>query len=85
MAASEEEPNQQDLESTEKQVVRYMQSKGITMAIQDIETCHPLPRKDKNLKPAIIIRFANRKHKKEVLKQGKKLKGSDVYINEHLT
>lgn len=31
------------------------------------------------------IRFTNRKAKTELLRQGRKLRGSDVYLNEHLT
>ena len=31
------------------------------------------------------MRFSNRKHKSALLKQGRMLKGSDVFINEHLT
>lgn len=33
----------------------------------------------------LIIRFANRKNKNALLKQGNKLKGTNVYVNEHLT
>ena len=43
-----------------------------------------LPRKS-NKKPAVIIRFVNRKNKTALLKQGRKLKGTNVYLNEHLT
>ena len=50
-----------------------------------ISTCHKLPTKDKKTKPVIVIRFANRKAKTELLRQGRKLRGSDVYLNKHLT
>lgn len=43
-----------------------------------------VPRRNKDT-PAIITRFVSCKLKSELLKQGKKLRGSDVYINEHLT
>ncbi|KAL7383833.1 hypothetical protein ABVT39_018734 [Epinephelus coioides] len=33
----------------------------------------------------IILRFVNRKHKMELLKQVRKLKDTQVYVNEHLT
>lgn len=46
--------------------------------------CHTLPRKDKT-KPAVVLRFVSRKYKVELLRQGIKLKGSTVYLNEHLT
>lgn len=35
-------------------------------------------------KPAIIIRVVNKKHKTALLKQERKLKGSNVFMNEHL-
>lgn len=44
-----------------------------------------LPRKNKTAKPTIIMRFVNRKHKADLLSQAKKLKGTGVYLNEHLT
>lgn len=78
--ASEQETN-----STEQQVVAVLQSKAIEMNSNDVEACHLLPRKNKNETPAIIIRSVNRKHKIAILKEGKKLKGTNVYINEHLT
>ncbi|KAF7641114.1 hypothetical protein LDENG_00293540, partial [Lucifuga dentata] len=74
-----------DLESLEKQVITFFSSKGIAVNTSDIEACHPFPPKNKSEKPAIIIRFANRKHKQALLRQGRKLKGSNVYVNEHLT
>lgn len=79
------ESTDQDLESVEQQVVRFMNSKGIVLDSKDIDACHPLPRKDRQLKPSIILRFATRKQKIALLKQGRNLKGTNVYINEHLT
>lgn len=75
-------------ESTEEQVIAFLQSKNIVIDKENIEACHTMPSrnlKDKAIIPAIIIRFANRKHKVYLLKQGRNLKGSQVYINEHLT
>ena len=80
------EPNEEDLSSVEDQVTTFLTSKGILIDKRNIEACHPLSSKNKNDKPtAVIMRFANRKHKVELLKQGRKLKGSNVYLNEHLT
>lgn len=84
-AAENREPNDEDLVSVEQQVVQFMQSKGISLDSGDIEACHPLPRKNKLQKPAVILRFVNRKKKNALLKQGRCLKGTNVYINEHLT
>lgn len=75
------EPNQ---ESLEQQVTAFFTNKGISINNTDIEACH-LPRRNTNKKLAIIIWFTNRKHKNTLLRQGRKLKGSDVYVNEHLT
>ncbi len=69
----------------EQQVTAFLHSKGIEVNKENIEACHPVPQKNNTGKPAVIIRFANRKHKMELVKQGRKLKGSDVYLNEHLT
>lgn len=77
-------PGEEDVNSTEHQVVTFLRSKGVEVDYNNIEACHPLPRKNDSDKPAIIVRFANRKHKTALLKQGKKLKGSDVFMNEHL-
>ncbi|KAM3618395.1 uncharacterized protein V6R79_019930 [Siganus canaliculatus] len=79
------EPTKPDLDSIEQQVTAFFNSKGISVNNNDIEACHPLPQRNKVDKPAVIIRFTNRKHKIALLRQGRKLKGSDVYVNEHLT
>lgn len=79
------EPGEDDVSSTEQQVVAFLQSKSIAINADNIEACHPLPRRRKEETPAVILRFANRKHKSALLKQSRKLKGSDVYMNNHLT
>lgn len=81
---SEDAPKE-DQETLEMQVIQFFKSKNIALDANGISACHTLPRKDPKFKPAIIVRFANRKHKVELLMQGKKLKGSEVYLNEHLT
>uniref|UniRef100_A0A1A8F5H3 Uncharacterized protein n=1 Tax=Nothobranchius korthausae TaxID=1143690 RepID=A0A1A8F5H3_9TELE len=83
-AAESRDSPEHELNSLEKQVIDFLGSKGINIDSKDIEGCHPLPSKNKNQKPAIIIRLVNRKQKKELLKQGRKLKGTNVYINEQL-
>ena len=84
-------------ESTEDQVMSFLRTKDILVDKNSVEACHLLPAKkqpftaDKSkssttpASPAIILRFSNRKNKVELLKQWKKLKGSNVYVNEHLT
>lgn len=79
------EPGEQDVSSAEQQVAAFLQSKGIEVDCDNIEACHPLPRRNDSDNPAIIMRFINRKHKTALIKQGRKLKGTNVFINEHLT
>lgn len=78
------EPGELDVLSTEKQVAEFLWSKGIELDCNNIEACHPLTRRNDSNKPAVILRFTNRKHKAALLKQGRKLKGTDVFMNEHL-
>lgn len=84
-ADSTEEPEELDVISMEHQVAAFLQSKGIDQDCSNIKACQPLPRKNSSNKPAVIIRFVNRKHKNALLKQGRKLKGSNLYMNDHLT
>lgn len=83
--AASSELTEPDQDSIEQQVTAFFNSKGISVNNNDIEACHPLPQRNKADKPVIIIRFTNRKHKNVLLRQGRKLKGSGVYVNEHLT
>ncbi|KAM3613048.1 uncharacterized protein V6R79_019378 [Siganus canaliculatus] len=74
-----------EMNTTEQQVVAFLQDKGIKVDSGNIEACHPLPRRKSSETSAIIMRLVNRKHKSALLKQSRKLKGTNVYINEHLT
>lgn len=60
-----------------------LQSRGIDIDCDDIEACHPLPRRNSGERPASIMRFFSRKRKMALLKQGRKLKGTNV--NKHQT
>ena len=75
----------EELQTLEEQVVKFFKSSDMPLESKNIAACHTLPIKNRNSVPAIIVRFVNRKHKSELLRQAKKLKGSDVYLNEHLT
>ena len=79
------EPSPGVTDSTEEQLASFLLSKGIRLDCDTVEACHLLPRRSNNEKPAFIMRFSHRKHKSALLKQGRLLKGSDVFINEHLT
>ncbi|ROK87087.1 PDZ domain-containing protein GIPC1 [Anabarilius grahami] len=78
-----EDAGTEELFSLERQVLQFLAETNIHVDANNISACHTLPRKDKD-KPAIIMRFVNRKSKTEILRQGKKLRGTAVYLNEHL-
>lgn len=73
-----------ELPMFEQQVINFFDNNGITIDSKNIAACHTLPQKDRK-KTNILIRFVNRKHKMEVLRNARKLKGTGVYVNEHLT
>lgn len=73
-----------ELQSLEQQVTEFFNKKDIQMDRRNIAACHTLPKRQNN-RQNIIIRFVSRKRKVEVLKQARKLKGTGVYVNEHLT
>ena len=80
-----EESSPEEQHSVESQLIAFFETRDIHLDSHTIAACHTLPRKDKKVKPAIIVRFANRKHKVELLKQWKKLKDTEVFMSEHLT
>lgn len=75
----------EELQTLEQQVESFLAKKDIIIDTKDISACHLLPSKQKTAIPTIVIRFANRKRKDDLLRQARKLRGSGVYINEHLT
>ncbi len=78
-------------ETVESQVIEFFGEKmNVTVAPSDISACHQLPtsRKvggERTQKKNIIVKFTNRKTKDQILRNGRLLKGSQVYVNEHLT
>ena len=93
---SRTEPEEEDVASAEQQVVAFLQAKDIHLDCSHIEACHPLSMRKRKTErtndnrdqrpdtPRVILRFTNRKHNIALLKEWKKLKGTDVYMNEHL-
>lgn len=77
------EPGELKADSMEHQVADFLQSKGIKLDCNNIEACHPLPRRNTSDTLAVILRFMNRKNKIALLKQHRKLKGTDVFMDEH--
>ncbi|XP_054645488.1 uncharacterized protein LOC129188661 [Dunckerocampus dactyliophorus] len=82
--ANTDEPDEMDVASTEQQVVDFLQSKEVDVDIQSIDTCIPLYGRNRTT-PVVIVKFTKRKFKVALLKQGKKLKGTNFYMNDHLT
>uniref|UniRef100_A0A1A8AM46 Helentron 4 helitron-like transposon replicase/helicase/endonuclease n=1 Tax=Nothobranchius furzeri TaxID=105023 RepID=A0A1A8AM46_NOTFU len=81
-----QQPDEEESTSVEQQVVvTFLKTKAVEVDSCNTEACHLLSRRSNSEKQAVIIRFANRKHKMTLIKQGKKLKGTNVYMNDHLT
>ena len=78
---STDEENQ----STETQVIDFFHENGIEIENSEISACHMLKVNNQKSVPNIVVRFVNRKSKIRLLKDGKKLRGKKVYLNEHLT
>lgn len=75
----------EELQSLEQQVLLFFNSKNINMDKINISTCYTFPNKDRRMKPSIGMRLVSQKQKIDLLRQSRKLKGTGVYINEHLT
>ena len=77
---------EEEKESLERQVIGYLNKKlDIDIVSNDISACHTLRNRMRDKSDNIIVRFVNKKSKIKVLQNVRKLKGSNVYINEHLT
>ena len=74
-----------ETESVEEQLLGFLGRQGIAISKSDMSACHVLKTKDETKKPPIIIRLVNRKSQINTLENGRKLKGTNVYINEHLS
>lgn len=61
----------------------FSTAKDIPRDNKNIAACYTFPQKQNTRKK--IVRLANRKHIIELLKLTKKLKGTGVFVNEHLT
>ena len=73
-----------ELKGLEYEVLDFLNSNNIKVQESDISACHTLGNK-KSMKPAIVLQLVNRKVKTDILKNAKKLWGTNMYINEHLT
>ena len=84
---TENDEHAPEIEKTnlEDQLVTFLQEREIPIEKHNISTCHTLPSKSKSRPKPIVIRMTTRKGKIDVLRNSKKLKDSNVYVNEHLT
>ena len=74
------------MQNVEKQVLTFLNSKLVTcIESSDISECHSIINKTSNKPDNVIVRFINRKSKIELLKRARVLKGTNIYMNEHLT
>ena len=75
----------EELQTLEQQLLDFIKGKSITLEKENVSTCYTFPKKDPKSKPTIVIEFVNFKLKMELLKQSRKLKGTGIFLNEHLT
>ena len=73
----------QEAGTLQENVLAFLNSHNIPIKKSYVSICHPLKSKGKNY--LILLKCCNRKAKMYVIKNVKELKGSNVYINEHLT
>lgn len=82
---SEVDITEGEKQTLEEQVIKFFNRRDISIHKESIAACYTLPKRNGQMERTIILRFVNRKQKIELLKQGKKLKDTQVYVNEHLT
>ena len=76
-------------ETLETKVIDMFKTKvKVDVVPSDISAIHYLPSKNNSNKKepkSILVHFVNRKTKEKLLKNGKNLKNTEIYLNEHLT
>ena len=82
---AEENAPSQERESVEAQVISFLSNNNIELSPNEVSACHPLASKDRSKPVSVVVRFVSRKTKERLLRNAKKLKGTSVFINEHLT
>ena len=67
-------------------MIGYLNKKlDLDIVSNDISACHTLRNRMRDKSDNIIVRFVNKKSKTKVPRNVRKLRGSNVYIDEHLT
>ena len=73
------------MQHLENQVVTFLSTKlGTCIESSDISVYHLIGNKTSNKPDNVIVRFINMKSKIELLQRAKALKGTDIYVDEHL-
>ena len=86
-------------ETLEGKVISVLNKYGIAIKSSDISVCHTIGKKDPTRNQPIVVRLISRKTKSDILRNANKLKasirkdpktgavvkGSGIFINEHLT
>jgi len=67
----------EERQTLENQVIKFFVRKNMI-----IQSDNVVARRNDGAKPAILVRFVNQKHKAELLRQAKKLKGTGLYTKE---
>ena len=69
----------------EEQVLEQLAERGVSIEEDEISACHTLGRQQEDGTQKVIIRFMSLKSKVNVMRSTKKLRGTKIFINEHLT
>lgn len=80
-----EEQNELDRLSTEEQVLQQLKEKGIGIEQSEVDYCFLLRGNFNQNKKIVVMRMLSSKARAGLMKQGKKLKGTNIYVNERLT
>ena len=69
-----------------KNIISFAKNQlNVDIGEQDLVAVHPLPKRNARETALCIVRFANRDARKKVVQSRKKLKGTNIFINDHLT
>ena len=58
---------------------------NLEIRLDDTVNCHRLQKSSQSIHHPIVIRFASQRVRAEILNERRRLRSSNIYINEHLT
>lgn len=79
------EEDELDKQAVEDQVIAALGDKGVSLSKYCIESCYAIKKMSMKDKSIVILKLKDRTMKMALLQQGKKLKGTNIYLNDHLT